>query len=97
MLSTHNRIKKFGSRSTIFLIVSESRRGLKRTLSHTSTRVGTGAKIAVRKLRGGRIRGMKVLACAHNVMNTARWDNMDRADREQAAQCPCEGAAVYRT
>ena len=30
---------------------------------------------------------MKVLA--H--MNTARWNNMNTADREEAVQCPCQG------
>ena len=56
-----DRIKKFGSSPTIFM---EGRRGLEtveRTLSHTSTRVSTSAK-AVRKIKGRRIRGMKVLA-----------------------------------
>ena len=45
------------------------------------------AKVAARKIRGGRIRGMKVLA--H--MNTARWNSMNTADREEATQCPCQG------
>ena len=43
--------------------------------------------MAARKIRGGRVRGMKVLA--H--MNTARWGGMSTADREEAIQCPCEG------
>jgi hypothetical protein len=42
--------------------------------------------VAARKIRGGRVRGMKVLA--H--MNTARWGSMSTADREGAAQCPGE-------
>ena len=62
LMTLDNRIKKFGSGSTRFLNVSESRRGLERTLSHTSTGVGTSAKMAVRKIKGGTIRGMKVLA-----------------------------------
>ena len=24
-------------------------------------------------------------------MNTAKWNNMNRANRKQAIQCPCEG------
>ena len=40
----------------------------------------------MRKTRGGRIRGMEVLA--H--MNTARWNSMNTTDREQTIQCPCE-------
>ena len=79
-------VKKFGASSTVFMTTSEARRGLERTVSHTSTKVSTSAKVAARKIRGGRIRGMKVLA--H--MNTARWGNMSTADREEATQCPCE-------
>ena len=81
------RIQKFGSSSTALMVASESRRGLERTLSHTSTRVSTSAKVAVRKIRGGGIRGMKVLA----YMNSPKWNTMDRPAREQAIQCPCEG------
>ena len=80
-------VQKFGSSSTALMTVSESRRGLERTLSHTSTRVSTGAKVAVRKIIGGRIRGMKVLA----YMNTPKWNTMDRPAREHAILCPCEG------
>ena len=47
------RVQKFGSSSTALMVVSESRRSLERTLSHTSTRVGTSAKVAVRKIIGG--------------------------------------------
>ena len=36
-----DRVKKFGTSSTVFMITSESRRGLERTISHTGTRVGT--------------------------------------------------------
>ena len=36
-----DRVKKFGTSSTVFMITSESRRGLERTISHTSTRVST--------------------------------------------------------
>ena len=43
------------------MTVSESRRGLERTVSQTSTKVSTSAKVAVRKMRGGRIKEMKVL------------------------------------
>ena len=79
-------VKKFGSSSTIFMTTSEARRGLERTISHTSTRVSASAKVAVRKIRGGGLRGMRVLA--H--VNTARWGSMNTADREEAMQCPCQ-------
>ena len=79
-------VKKFGSSTTIFMTTSEARRGLERTISHTSTRVSTSAKVTVRKIRGGSLRGMRVLA--H--MNTARWGSMNTADREEAIQCPCQ-------
>ena len=69
------------------MTASEARRGSERTISHTSTRVSTSAKVAARKIIGGRIRGMTVLA--H--MNTARWGHMDTDDREEAIQCPCQG------
>ena len=61
---------------------------VERTISHTSklTRVSTSAKVAARKIRGGRVRGMKVLA--H--MNTARWGSMNTAGRWGGVQCPCE-------
>ena len=81
-----DRVKKFGTSSTAFMTVSEAKRGLERTISHTSAKVSTSAKVAARKIRGGRVRGMKVLA--H--MNTARWGSMSTADREEATQCPCE-------
>ena len=81
------RIKRFGTGSTVYTTTSKGKRGLERTVSHTSTRVNTSAKIAVRKIRGGRIRGMKVLA----YMNTARWNHMSTAEREKVIQCPCEG------
>ena len=55
-------------------------------IPHTSTRVSTGAKVAVRKIRGGRVRVMRVLA--H--MNTTRWNSMSTTDREEAIQCMCE-------
>ena len=71
-LSTDALIKRVGSGSTVFMSKTESRRGLERTISHTSTRVSTSAKVAARKIRGGRIRGMKVLA--H--MGVAGWSNM---------------------
>ena len=50
-------------------------------------RVGTGIKQAARQIKGGRIRGMKVLA--H--MNTAAWGMMSIEDWEGAVQCPCGG------
>jgi hypothetical protein len=81
-----NVVRGFGTSSTVFMTTSEARRGLERTISHTSTRLITSAKVAARKIRGGRIRGMKVLA--H--MNTARWGHMGTADREKAIQCPCQ-------
>ena len=72
--------------STAFMTVSGAKRGLVRTVSHTSAKMSTSAKVAARKIRGGKVRGMKVLA--H--MNTARWGSMSTADREEATQCPCE-------
>ena len=42
--------------------------------------------MAARKIRGGRVRGMKVLA--HT--NTARWGRTSTEDREEAVQCPCK-------
>ena len=62
LMNKTDRIKKFCSSSTVFMAVSKGKRGLDQTISHTSTRVSTGAKVAARKIRGGRIRGMKVLA-----------------------------------
>ena len=44
-------------------------RGLERTLSHISTKVSTSTKLAARKVMGGIVRGVLVLA--H--MNTAKW------------------------
>ena len=55
-------VKKFGTSSTIFMTNSEARRGLERTISHTGTRVSTSAKVAARRIRGGRLRGMSELA-----------------------------------
>ena len=49
-----DRVKTFGASSTVFMTISKSRRGLERTISHTSTRVSTNAKVAARKVRGGR-------------------------------------------
>ena len=62
-----------------------STRGLEQTLSHTKTKVSTSTKLAARKVRGGRVRGMLVLA--H--MNTAKWQRMDSQQRHKAVQCPC--------
>ena len=86
-------VRKFGSSSTIFMTTSEARKGLERTISHTSTRVSTSAKVAVRKIRGGRLRGMRVLA--H--MNTARWGSMNTADREEAIQWLFMPVSVWHT
>jgi hypothetical protein len=69
------------------MTASWSSRGMESNVSHTSTKVSTGAKVAARKIRGGRVRGMKVLA--H--MNTARWNSMNTDDREEATHCPCQG------
>ena len=78
-------IKKFGTRFTVFMTTSESSWGLERTITHAC------AKVAARKIRGGRVRGMKVLAHM-NDMNTAhaRWNSMSTTDREAAIQCACE-------
>ena len=46
--------------------------------------MSTSTKLAARKVRGGRISGMLVLA--H--MNTAKWQRMDNQRRQQAVQCP---------
>ena len=62
------RVKEFSTSSTVLMTNSESSWGLERTISHTSTRVSTSTKVAARKIRGGRVRGMKVLA----YMKTAR-------------------------
>ena len=51
-----------------------STRGLEHTLSHTRTKVNTSTKLTARKVRGGRVRGVLVLA--H--MITAKWQRMDR-------------------
>ena len=64
---------------------SVSTRGLEHTTSHTKTKVSTSAKLAARKVRGGRSRGMLMLA--H--MNTTKWQRMDNQQRYQAVECPC--------
>ena len=69
-MNNTDRNTKFGTSFTVFMTTSESSRGIERTISHTSTRVSTGAKVAARKIKGGRVRGMKVLA--H--VNTARFE-----------------------
>jgi hypothetical protein len=84
-LTQSKRLLHFGSGSTVFMQASVSTRGLERTLSHTRTKVSTSTKLAARKIRGGRVRGMLVLA--H--MNTARWQRMDSQQRQQAVGCPC--------
>ena len=85
LLSQSQRILNFGSGSTVYMQASVSTRGLEHTLSHTRTKVSTSTKLAARKIRGGRVRGMLVLA--H--MNTARWQRMDSQQRQQAVECPC--------
>ena len=47
-----DRVKKFGTSSTVFMTASGSSRDLERTVLHTSTKVSTGAKVATRKIRG---------------------------------------------
>ena len=47
--------------------------------------MSTSTKLAARNVRGGRVRGMLVLA--H--MNTAKWQRMNSQQRHQAVQCPC--------
>ena len=79
-------VKRFCTSATIFMTTSGARRDMERTISHTSTRVSTSAKVAARKIRGGRLRGMRVLAN----MNTARWGHMNTVDGEVAIQCPCQ-------
>ena len=73
LLSQSKRILNFGSGSTVFMQASLSIMGLDYTLSHTSTRVSTSTKLTARKVRGGRVRGMLVLA--H--MNTTKWQRMN--------------------
>jgi hypothetical protein len=85
LLTHEERVKNFGSGSTVFMGMTSTNRGLERTISHTTTKVRTSTKIAARKIKGGRIRGMKVLA--H--MNTSRWQRMDVWQREEAILCPC--------
>ena len=85
LLSQSQRIQNFGSGSTVFMQATVSTRGLEQTLSHTKTKVSTSTKLAARKVRGGRVRGMLVLA--H--MNTAKWQRMDSQQRHKAVQCPC--------
>jgi hypothetical protein len=85
LLNQSQRFLNFGSGSRVFVQASVSTTGLEHTLSHTRTKVSTSTKLAARKVRGGRIRGMLVLA--H--MNTTKWQRMDSQQRQQAVQCPC--------
>ena len=85
LLNQSQRTKNFGFGSTVFMQATVSTRGLERILSHISTKMSTSTKVAARKVRGGRVRGMLVLA--H--MNTARWQRMDSQQRHVAVQCPC--------
>ena len=87
LLSQADRIHSFGSTSTVFMKDTKSSMGLEKSISHMSTKVSTGVKIAARKIKGGRIRGMKVLA--H--MNTGSWETMGHEDRGAALQCACGG------
>ena len=89
--SSHdNQVKHFGSPSTVFMQDTVSTRGLERTLSHISTKVATSVKVAARKVRGGRLRGMKVLS----YMNTKKWQQMDTQQREEAVECSCGHGAI---
>ena len=92
LLSKADRLHTFGSTSTRFLGDTRSSRGVERSLSHMSTKVSTSAKVATRKIKGGRIRGMKVLA--H--MNTSRWEEMGVEQRSEALQCVCGGEIQNR-
>ena len=87
LLSQSQRLLNFGSGSTVFMQASMSTMGLEYTLhvSHTRTEVSTSTKLVARKVRGGRLRGMLVLA--H--MNTAKWQRMNNQQRQQAVECPC--------
>ena len=60
LLSQSQRIQNFGSGSTVFMQDTVSARGLEHTLSHTRTKVSTSTKLAARKVRGGRVRGVIV-------------------------------------
>ena len=75
LLSKSQRILNFGSGSTIFMPVqaSVSTKSLDYTLSHARTKASTSTKLAARKIRGGRVRSMLVLA--H--MNTTKWQRMN--------------------
>ena len=91
LLGEEERVRRFGTSSTVFVTVPGDTSSLERTASHTRTKASTSAKVATRKINGGRIRGMKVLA----YMNTARWNTMSTADREEAVQCPCRGGTQH--
>ena len=80
LLSQSQRLLNFGLGSTVFMQASVSTRGLEHTLSHTRTKMSTGTKLAAKKVRGDRIRGMLVLA--H--MNRAKWQRMNSQQRQQA-------------
>jgi hypothetical protein len=84
-LSNRQRVQNFGAGSTAFMSDPESTRGLVRTISHTDTKVSTSIKVAARKVKGGRIRGMKILA----YMNTSRWRHMLAREQEAVIQCSC--------
>ena len=49
-----DRIKKFGTKPTIFMTTTERVAGnrFERTITHTGTRVSTGTKVAARKIKG---------------------------------------------
>ena len=80
LLSQSQRIQNFGSGSTVFMQATVSTRGLEQTLSHTKTKVSTSTKLAARKVRGGRVRGMLVLA--HN------YEYSKVAEDGQSAETP---------
>ena len=89
LLSQNQRLLNFGFGSTMFMQASVSTRGLEHTLSHTRTKVSTSTKLAAREIRGGRIRGMLVLA--HNYKhNKIKWQRMDSQQRQQATGCGYE-------
>ena len=85
LLNQSQRLLNFGSGSTVFMQASVSASGLEHTGSYTRTKVSTSTKLVVRKVRGGRVRGMLVLA--H--MNTTKWQRMNNQQRQQAVQCLC--------
>ena len=72
-------------KSTFFMQTSVSTRGLEHALPHTRTKESTSTQLAARKVRGGRDRGMLVLA--HT--DKTKWQRMIHQQMQQAVQCPC--------